>query len=278
MGFEKPQFEELPGENSKENLAKGNLKKKAQTFFSRATGMVALGSVLLGGELKADDTKETSNDREPLTAEQGNKLADAKSLKKIRDELGVKEIKVESSLDEGHKWSLADAKVFQTLKEKNYFDGREERIGATINKLKEDGLVVKETPLSDSSEVITSSSGWAFNAVRYAEDLEKSVVDKEDAMRLINQSYNAFVVRFQNPNPALGDSINKTAEGKEKFTEWDRSGTSGDFRVISEQANKLVTIFEEVTKKHSIHPINIQTETDMLREISKKCADKAERK
>jgi len=256
-----------------------NPAKKERGILRKLTQVAALGATLVSGGLKAENAKDVSPDnKKPAAEEKGRKLADAETIKKIREKLGVKEVKVESNLKKGHKWSLADAKVFQGLKEEALLDGSmEKRIGAAVNeerRLKEAGIIEKDKSPDNPDEQMTSSSGWARNVVRHAEALQKSARDAEDAMNLIHKSYSAFVGRFQNPDSALGDSIDKNSEEKEKLTEWDRIGTKKDFRTISEEAAKLARIFKETAKKHGIKEINIQTETEMLGEISKKCAER----
>lgn len=128
---------------------------------------------------------------------------------------------------------------------------------------------------SNSVEQITGSASWATNIVKKANEMKGEVKSKEEAMLFVKNAFGAFCVRFQNPDIGKGDAIVKGREEKKKFTEWDRAGTSADFRIISAEADELARIIAEVTEKQGIDKVNIQNETSMLNEISKKCADRA---
>lgn len=126
-------------------------------------------------------------------------------------------------------------------------------------------------------EYRTTSSGWAHNVVFYANDLQETARDKEDAVNLINKSYDSFVNRFQNPDPALGDSIEKSSEGKSKFVESDRLGSKADFISIAENATKLAEIIKEVAGKHGVEEASIKPKIDELERISKSSTERAQK-
>jgi len=269
MGIEQPKANKSEKESSP---------KKRKGIFNKIVNVVALGATLVGGKLHAEDSQNSSTTTNPTT-ESGGKLADAEAVQKIREKLGDQEPKVESDSEPGHIWSSADAKIFQTLREKTFFDGSmEKHIREGIQKereLKEKGLVEKNKLPSNPDQQTTGSSSWARNVVKHAKILQEGVRDQEDVMNLIYKSFGSFVYRFQNPDPVLGDSINEIMREKEKLIEWDRSGTKADFKSISEEANELKEIFQKLTKEHGIHPINIRNEVEMLSEISQKCAERA---
>lgn len=146
--------------------------------------------------------------------------------------------------------------------------------GAETNQVTSNVAVESAQVNQNTAEKITTSSLWAPDIINQAENMAKEVNSPEDARAFIKSAYGAFLGRWQKPNPEREQVKPIEVKGVKIFNEWSRIGTSADFKLISDSAESLIKIFQDVANKQKINEGEYQIEIEMLKSVKQKCADK----